>query len=470
MTEQAAESTLPSDERINALLDKLKVQAANAKKWIAYYEGNQPLSYLAPELAREMDERIRPVIVNWPELVVDSLEERLDIEGFRLPGVDKPDQQLYQWWQANDLDNESGQAHIEALVAGLAFVIVGAGDDFPIITVESPEQVYCEIDPRTRKVARAIKHWCEGDVDYVTVYEPDRTVRLTRGTGSNRSWALDGEVDEHGKGEVPVVPLVNRRRMMRTGGRSELESVVPISDAACKIATDMMVAAEFHAMPRRWAVNMSEDDFKDANGNPVSEWSRVAGRVWAIEGDGGDAEPKVGQFPEAQLSNFHQTINALAQLTASVAGLPPDFMGQSTDNPASAEARRAGLERLVKRAERRQRTFSGPWEQVMRLAYLWHVGEVPVEMAQLETVWRDAATPTRQAIADAAVKLLGARIATMRQAREDVGYSETQIQLMEAEDAKAVTRILAGDLSALVGPKPVPAQPLNPAPASPTSA
>src|SRR5437667_12729753 len=50
----------------------------------AYYEGEQPLSYMHPELLRRLDDRVRQVVVNWPELVVDSLDERLDVMGFKL--------------------------------------------------------------------------------------------------------------------------------------------------------------------------------------------------------------------------------------------------------------------------------------------------------------------------------------------------------------------------------------------------
>ena len=33
-------------------------------KWSRYYEGRQGLSYMAPELIREMEGRIQPVVVN----------------------------------------------------------------------------------------------------------------------------------------------------------------------------------------------------------------------------------------------------------------------------------------------------------------------------------------------------------------------------------------------------------------------
>lgn len=450
------------DEWVTALEDRLSAQARDAQKWSRYYEGTQSLSYMAPELVKEIGDRIRPVVLNWPRLVVDSLEERLDVEGFRYGSDAAADGRLWEWWQANDMDEQSQMGHVDALAAARSFVIVGSGDDHetPVITVESPEQVTLDFDPRTRLVRAAWKRWTDTAEarDFGTLYLPDRTVSLTRPARGTLpgGWVVDNE-DVHNLGRVPVVPLVNRPRVLAPLGVSELVDVTPLSDAACKVATDMMVSAEFHAMPRRWVVGMTADDFTDAEGNRISEWSKVAGRIWATAGL--PSEVAMGQFPEANLSNFHETINSLAKLVASMAGLPPHALGMATDNPASADAIRSSEARLVKRAERRQRSFGGAWEQVMRLCLLVVDGEVPTEARSLATVWRDASTPTVAQKADAAVKTFTSGISTRRQAREDYGYSASQIARMEVEDSDAVSRVLAGDLSSLMGPKPTPAAP-----------
>lgn len=428
----------PSDW-LALLRKKQRAEAGDLAKWARYYAGEQPLSYMDPELVHELGHRIRPVVLNWPRLVVDSLEERLDVEGFRFAGDTDASALLWEWWQANDLDEQSSQAHIDALVQRRAFVIVGSGDsagDAPVITVESAEQVTASFDPRTRSVRAALKSWKDSEQggEFATLYLPEMTIRY----GPDESGTqVELDRDEHNMGVVPVVPLVNRALTMKPEGVSELADVVPISDAACKVATDMMIAAEFHAMPRRWVVGMGPDEFTDAQGRPLSEWSRIAGRVWAHE----DETVEMGQFPEADLSNFHQTVNALARLVASMAGLPVDFLGLATENPPSAEARRAGLERLVKRAERRQRAFGGSWERVMRIAL--RVAGRDLDATGLETIWRDASTPTVAQKADAAVKLHAEGIVPTRQVREDLGYSQAQIDRMETLDdaeAEAMTR------------------------------
>lgn len=415
----------------------------------AYYEGEQSLAYLAPELVQEMGDRLKQVVINWPRLVVDTLEERLDVEGFRAFGQAEADDELWRIWQANDLDEWSQQAHIDALAMRRSYVIVGsneADEATPLVSVESPLDVYAELDPRTRAVAAAVKRWSEeplpgqaGRVDHATLYLPDRTVWFVK---SGSRWLVDddaGGVDEHQIGVVPVVPLVNRPRIKRPSGTSELADVIPLSDAACKIATDMMVSAEFHAMPRRYALGFGPEDFQDQDGNPVSTWSKIAGRIWATEKSSQDGAA-VGQFPEANLSNFHATITQLAKLVSSLTGLPPQFLGETTQNPPSADAIRSSETRLVKRAERRQRQFGGSWERAQRLVYRVATGEWDPRLVRLETLWRDAATPTVAQATDAAMKRYQGGVVPLRQTRRDLGYTDVQIAQMEREDVEQLAR------------------------------
>ena len=361
-------------EWISRLTRSHDTEISELERLDAYFEGSQQLSYMHPELQHRLGDRVRQLVVNWPRLLVDSLVERLAIAGFRLGAQSKRDEELWRIWQYNDRDAGYQQAHTDAMVMRRSYVIVGSNEkdpETPLITVESPLQVHAELDPRTRRVRAAVKRWSDTTPDgerewHATLYLPDETVSFTRDTNG---WRLT-DVDEHELGTVPVVPVVNRPRVMRPLGESELVDVIPLSDAACKVATDMMVSAEFHAMPRRYALGFDQEDFTDAERRPLTPWEAVAGLVWATPKSPREDGVAVGQFPEANLSNFHETLNALARLVASISGLPPHFLGYSTENPASAEAIRSSEARLVKRAERRHRGFESAWEQVLRLVYL----------------------------------------------------------------------------------------------------
>lgn len=421
---------------VEYLSGQLAAEHRKLQRLSLYYEGEQPLQYMAPALRDELGDRITQLVINWPRMGVDAYENRLDLEGFRFPGQAAADDRLWGIWQANDLDEVSQQAHLESLILGRSYAIVGPNEDeqeVPIITVEHPTQVITEHDPRTRRVQAGLKRWTDDeDVLHATLYQPDADTFFVYRDGK---WVEDNKTN-HRRGFCSVVPLVNRPRMLQPRGTSELADVVPIADAANKMATDMMISGEFHAMPRRAWFGLSEEDFTDEKGNPIPVWERQAGREWATEHTKDEAS--VVQFAEADLANFHNTIKMLAQVASQMLALPPHYMQFAGTNPASADAIRSSEAQLVKRVERKQRVLGGSWEQVMRIASTIAGFEVGGDLRRLEAVWRDASTPTVAQKADASVKLFQVGISTLRQAREDVGYTDTQIKLMEQQDAEAV--------------------------------
>jgi hypothetical protein len=106
----------------------------------SYYEGTQPLSYLAPEIQSELSDRMRQLVINWPQLVVDALDERLDVEGFRYADSETTADDLWSVWQASDMDEGSQQAHVDALALKRSYAIVGTNEEdesTPIVTAES---------------------------------------------------------------------------------------------------------------------------------------------------------------------------------------------------------------------------------------------------------------------------------------------------------------------------------------------
>ena len=463
-------------ENVSYLDGLLVKKKRDLRKLDAYFKGEQPLRFLALELKQEFGERLAEVVINWPEMVAEAYEHRLDVTGFRYPdslsngiAVDNRDADLWRIWQDNDMQRQSSVAHLESLVFGRSYAIIGArgaleegpapeegapvafddiDTDSPLITVEHPYQVITEADPRTRQPASALKRWRDADkVERATLYLPNATHHFAR----RRGW-VEEDRDEHNLGVVPVVPLVNRGRMLEQDGRSEFASVLPLADGANKMATDMMTSGEFHAMPRRWALGMTASDFEDEDGNPISPFEQIAGRVWAHSKKPGEVE--VGQFPEADLVVFHNTIRLLGQLVTQLAGLPLYYLNFGTDNPASADAIRSSESRMVKGAERKHNGLGADWRRTLAIAVRVRDGESwDPAVRRVKTIWRDASTPTVAQAADAAVKKRQAGIITLRQARIDLGYSPEEIRRMEQEDTEEAER------GPDVPPNPPPADP-----------
>lgn len=423
----------------------------------AYHEGEQPLRYMSEAMAAEVKGLLSAVVLNWCRLGSEMYANRLRVDGFRYKGSEAVDNTLMETWQANGLDALFGQAVLESLILSRSYLIVGAPDlpgGEPIVTVESPFQVTAYRNPRTRRVESAFKLWQDqGGNGFATLYEPNRTIPLVSDGGR---WRVAGEVDDHNLGMVPVVPLVNRPRILRPNGVSEFHDIIPLVDAAIKAATDMMVSAEYHAMPRRWVFGMKKGDFKDQNGNQVSAWSRVAGRIWSHE----STEIKVGQFTEADLRNFHDTIKLLARLTAQLLAAPEALAFDSV-NPPSAEAFGAMMAERSMRIRSKQITLGEAAEDTMRLVLRIKTGGWDKRADSLATVWADPDVMTFSQKADGIVKLVGAKdgqgrsVITVEQAREDLGYDSIARQRMKAQDENAQSEAIKA-LQDMAGQQPQP--------------
>lgn len=405
----------------------------------SYYNGNQLIRDLGISIPPQM--RGMQVGVAWPRTTVDALEERLDVQGFRYASSSDGDDELWRIWQTNNLDEESQLAHLEALIYGCAYSCVGSGDDgSPLVTIESPRHMSVLWDPRWRRITSALRVY--GGDDYgrnrqATLYLPDQTIYLAQGVGG---WDIE-ERDQHNLGEVPVARLANRQRVSDRDGMSEITpEIMKITDAACRTLLAMEVAREFYAAPQRYILGASEDDFVGADGSPKTPWETYLGRYLALTRDEDGNLPQVGQFTSHDPSAYTKILDSLTEQMATASDLPPYRLGKTTANPASADAIRSAENGLIKKAERRQTSFSGGWEATMRLALrVMHGGTLPPEANLIETLWGSAATPTPAATADAIAKQIagGAIPATSDVTREKLGYSVVERQRLAIDDQKA---------------------------------
>lgn len=438
------------------LLRKLQMERTPLRRADQYLEGEQPLKFLSPVLEQELGDRHSEIVINIPRLAAEVYDHRLDVKGFQV-GDENADrglgQRMTDWFEANEGEFQSQQAHFEGLGLGRAYAIVGPNEDdpeMPILTVESPFDCIHELDGASRQVRYGLKEWIDEDrTRWMTLYTQEDGLRVT--WRRDRSEWVEDSREEYGFNLCSLQPIIpNARYLGRVSRRTKRDQrlgapvfahITSIVDALNKIAYDMMISAEFHALPRRWATGLTENDFIDqATGEQLDVYSMIAGRIWGSE----NKDAKFGQFQEADLLNFHNTIKLLIQVSSTLLGLPADYLTFTGDNPTSADAIRASESQLVKRAERMQTSLSPSWARVQRLRAL-HAGERDSrELRQIEVNWRSAATPTRAQEADAITKLVttkdaqGRSIVPLEQARADLGYSPAQRSAMAEMDKAAL--------------------------------
>ncbi|MDR1266593.1 MAG: phage portal protein [Propionibacteriaceae bacterium] len=390
---------------LKRLTDQLAAHERSNQVKAEFYDGTHRPAFKvisSPDQMRGLSTR-----VGWAGIVVDSLEERLDFQGWRDPaglGLDRV-------YRDNHLDVEAGLGHLDALIYGIAFVTIGVGDDDEppvIVKMASPRSTTGLWNARARRLeaAATIVPTRRDETPRAALYLPDQTIRLAK-TGQGGPW-LEEDRDRHRLGRVPVIQLANRTRASRLDGRSEITPPIrDLCDEASRILQSMAVARECYSAPHFWALNVNPEDFADKG------WDFQMGRILAYQGAIQGPEPKLGEFKAASPQPYVERLAALGQQVCAEAGLPSVYLGAAADtaNPASADAIRAAETRLIKRAERRQAQFGMAWLEVADLALrLANGGDLPPGADQIACLWGDAAAPTAAAQADEAAKLVGAGI------------------------------------------------------------
>jgi hypothetical protein len=419
------------------LLQRLEEPAHRYADLDRYYEGKQPLAFLAPEAKLALGNRFGRMASNIPRLAVTALAERLRITGFSDPSI-------WADWIRCDMDQLSGVAHREALLLGDSFVWVWT-DQFgrPRVTVESAKQVAALTDPGSRTIYAAIKRWEDPNrkTTEAVMLLPEVIVRLR---ANHQGAVANGfeRIEEIANplGVVPVVNLRNTDRILGDWGTSEIEDLKPLVDGLNKSLADMMVSSEVAARPRRWAtgVELVEEPVLDDDGqeigtvetNPIPEGHR------AMISENPDA--KFGQLPAADLAAYEASVRVILGQVMAVSTLPAHYVGVFSDNPASADALRAAEASLTARAEARQQTFGRAWEQVARLIVAVREGRDPALIEDIRVEWCDAATRSVAQEADAVVKLFQAGILPAPYALAKLGYPDDEIGNILAAATPAV--------------------------------
>jgi hypothetical protein len=450
----------PRIRRIQALSQKLALANIDYDHWDRYYTGDQPMAFLAPEVKAQLGSRLTSLVINWPETITDSVNRRVVGEGFLLGESAAADEELSRIWSANGMDEDAPLGQVDALVHGIAYLSVWGNDEdpeTPTMAFESAHQVAVDYEPGTgdRVVRAAIKRWQDEDETRVNLYTPDlvfkyRSVAQAWGASVAEYELVD--VLDNPLGAVPIVPMVNKGRLLNRSGRSELASVAPLADGINELATGLMTTAEFYLTPRRYmtGVQIPADPAEKERFRAemlVNQEKAEKSKVWV-----GGPGVGYGQFPEADLAGFVSGINMLTSALASIGGLPPDDLGLNQVNPASAEARRAAETVLVLRAEEKQRAWNAAYTRAMRLALAARDG-VPLRaldqsFSRMKVAWRDPATQAIAQAMDAASKGLEAGIYDVEAAQATVGMGPTERAAVKARAAESAAATVTADTRA----------------------
>lgn len=447
---------------VERLWQRLRERARRIQVYEDYYNGKQDLRFTTVKAREVFGDQFKGFADNFCALVVDAVDERLHVRGFRVGQEQDTDTTAADIWAANDMDAQAQLAHVEALVNEEAYAIVWADVEdrtAPVISVESPFEVICAYDTlyRRRREA-ALKVWWASETKrwYAVLYLPEMVVkyvsakehvdgdaRASDKTGFWEPWVIEGEAWPlpNPLKVVPVVPLVNMPRLSPgQRGTSEIAAVIPLQDALNKTVFDQLIAQEFVAYPQRYMIGVSMPS--DSEGDAEPPFKAGVDRLWIIETEeGATINPVLGQFPSADLRPYVDAVDQFVAHIAAITKTPKHYLvdpgGGTNLSGETIKALEAGL---VSKARRKQRIFGESWEEVMGIALRVKEGGAvtALDMLRVEVEWFDPETRTESQHVDALVKLGSAPISVPKeQLWRDAGYTEAQIERFKAQEATA---------------------------------
>ena len=429
------------------LYEELLGRRSNIKTYDDYYAGNQALNFASKEWAEFHRNQYASFSDNWVATVADALNERLRVDGVRLPkGSQQDEDRLWGWWLDNNMESESSQGFLESIIAARSFVIAWSPDgETPVLTWEHPSQVIVgyQADGSGRKTG-ALKTWVDEDYEHLVYFTRHAIwkwrrpyLELTQGNQTPSGLQIIGDisVDVGGwdawqpeeddvwpvpnpLGVIPVVEVPNRPRL-QTGPVSDVAGAVSMQDAVNLLWAYLFGAADYASLPARVVMGqeapkiplLDKDGQKVGEQNiPLSELQK--GRILWLTGQ----DAKIAEWSRADLKVFTDIIEvAVGHLGGQTRTPAHYFVANKGLSNINGETLIATETPLVKKADEfalySQKPMSEIW-QIMALA----VGDVKLAVAarRAQTTFANPGIRSESQLGDYVLKL--------RQAGYPFGY------------------------------------------------
>jgi hypothetical protein len=418
-----------------------------------YFDGEFSLAYADQNLKRAFGSVFYAdrFGLNWMRLVVTAVEERLHVQGFRVGGATDADDKAWDIWQAANLDELSSTVHFESLLNGVSYVTVWNGDEpkYPDVTVSHPNAAIVEADPANPKKRLAgLRIYADAyGFTHGELFLPDE-VWLYKSSSPNAAnsltdpetlrWVIDTDLTPDGfmpnpYGVVPMVPFHNVPQLLTAGTeniarRSELWPVMPVQDAINSLLFNTILVANQQGYRQRYATGLEIE--KDDAGNPIQPFKSGIDRLWQAE----DPNTKFGEFSTVDITPLIKGLDMLTHAIAAISQVPPHYFSASADR-LSGESIAAAETGLVSKVKRKQVSYGGGWEEVMRIAGQISDNAALAKARNAEVIWKSPETRSEATLAQAA--LIRQQTGVPWQAvMEYLGYSPQEIERMYEQRKK----------------------------------
>lgn len=386
---------------IQSIIGRQKEASDKVRDFRSYYDGTHPTlltvrqqEYLGPLLT----ESTWPFAHNLIKTVVDTLRERLALDGFTVNGASARTLQdgvepqgdeglaalLWDWWTMNRMESQQNRLYKRALRDGRSYVMVSYDNQR-----QAPQFTLHNVDDGTVGVTYHRNPADPNEVMFANRYfytfdplRPGETGKLRKTTylpGEIRKYVQDvngvngwSQYMDEDDATWPL-PWVDRRGEplgvalveFENPDGSEITQIIGLQNLLNKTWLDLAAAADASGFPllaAEYADAMSgivEDD-DDLEG--TDEFRVGPGRVIEIFGG------KMNRIQAGDLSQLMETIWAITAAISGASRTPQYYLRPFSGDVPSGEALKQLESGLVKRAVERQVVFGQGWEDVMRLA------------------------------------------------------------------------------------------------------
>jgi hypothetical protein len=291
-----------------------------------YFDGIQRKPYEPATATREFKELVARATTNLTRLVVNTMTQRLIVDGYRPSQTSVENAPAWDWWQANGLDARQKALYDEAAKNGYAgaMVLPGEkdGEPVPVIRPVSPREWWIGFEDYSDDWPfLALKQGQRAEVtseeDLQIWHVLDENARYVVRAGPRQVEVI--ETTEHGLGVVPIVPFRNQWNLTRYPD-GEVGPCMPIQDRLNQTVFDLLVAQTYAAAPQKWATGLYMQT--DADGNPVVDLAAFSKSLWIT----GDENAKFGSLPEANLKNIVEAIEQSLRVYGLLSQTPPHYL------------------------------------------------------------------------------------------------------------------------------------------------
>lgn len=304
---------------------------------------------------------------NFLPLVLDTYSQCMKVDGYPTTKTDLEGGPWDYLWQPNGMDARQTGVHRAALAYGASYVTVLPGDSGPVMRGQSPRNMTAVYqDPAEddwpmfalRVDGPMMRLYDEEMVYFIGSEEPQP--RTTFGIAATLRFAgAEWHYIEARPHHMGVCPVVRFRDRMLLEGDEQYGIIEPLIDVQSRIdetTFGLLIAQFYAAFKQRYIIGwVPESESEQLRAN--------AAEFWTFK----DADVKVGQFEETDLTRYLKSKDSGLGDMAAIAQVPAQSLGVEGISNISAETLAALESGKERKSDEIATSFGESWEQAVRL-------------------------------------------------------------------------------------------------------